>query len=122
MVVNNVKPTAHQKTVLAIIASSATPKIAAEDLTSNPNTKEAADLLVQLGAVSVENGEAVLTQVGDQLARDENIIDEMGGLTPNGTVYLKMFQKNKVSDDTTEELPSVAESATLIAELLALKR
>lgn len=119
MITNNIRPTSHQKTVLAIVASSPSSKVAAEYIMQNPNTKEAADLLVQIGVLTLDNNEAALTDSGQQLAIDENIIDEMGELTSNGTMYLKMFQKNQSDSESGDDAP-IGECVSLIVELLTL--
>lgn len=122
MRVDSVRPTDHQKAVLAIIASSPTSKVAAEEVTKDPNTKEAADILTKLGAVTFDGVDLAFTDVGEQLAQDENIVDMSGALTTAGTFYLKYSQhadQYSQEDQPEETLPM--ESYSLVKELLSLK-
>lgn len=108
MNIHNIQPTETQKTVLAVILNAATPRIAAEDLSSTPNLHTAAEILNKLGVIRFDRTSAELTDAGITLAREENITDEYGALSDLGKdLILAAFPQK-----------SVAESSSLIAELL----
>jgi hypothetical protein len=97
--IDNIQPNAHMKAVLAIIANAATSKIAAEDITGDINLQKAAQLLVQIGAISYDSSSASFTETGTQLAQDENIIDGSGALTVNGIMHIKrLFKEPEVQE------------------------
>ena len=83
-ILNAVRPTETQKQILAKIASAATPKLAAGNIIGNQNLLSARDMLAKLGIITFSPNEAALTDAGEQLARDENIIDDSGQLTDVG--------------------------------------
>lgn len=86
-IINSVHPTDNQKRVLAKILAAPTPTVAAEQISDNANMVSARDMMVKLGLVTVEGGEATLTDQGMQVATDEHIIDETGQLTKQGQGY-----------------------------------
>lgn len=114
---SNVRLNSHQKTVLAIVAYAPTAKVAAEDIVKNANLRQAAQTLATLGALAYDDAAATITQVGSELSVDENITDELGELTTNGQMYLKVFQQNTPQ---VEAEPVVTES--LLADLLRQSR
>ena len=85
---NTIRPTTFQKQVIAMIADAPTPKLAAAHLSDNQNITAARDLLAKLGVITFSDSEAQLTDKGQQLATDENIIDQSGQLTDDGRKYL----------------------------------
>ena len=107
---DNVKLNSHQKTVLAIVASSPTPKVAASDISRSANLNQSAQILARLGVIIYDQASASLTPAGVELSQEENITDSSGQLTTNGTVYLKM---NAVSLQGISDQGSVAESILL---------
>ena len=76
--------TSNQKRVLAKIFASPTPKVAGEEIAGDENLAAARDQLGKLGAIEFISGEASVTEKGEQLAKDENIVDDAGQLTPDG--------------------------------------
>lgn len=76
--------TNNQKRVLAKIASSPTPKVAAEEISRDQNLIAARDQLAKLDVISYFNNEAKLTEKGEQIAKEEGITDETGQLSPDG--------------------------------------
>lgn len=107
---DNIKLNSHQKTVLAIVANAATPKVAASDIARNPNLNQSAQLLAKLGIVIYDEATAAMTEAGVQVSQEENITDASGQLTTNGMVYLKM--SSKVLQPIADQGP-VAESILL---------
>ena len=110
MRVDSVKLNSHQKTVLAIIADAPTSKVAAGDISNNPNLNQGALLLQKLGIINYSNTDASITDAGVQVSQEENITDETGMLTTNGTMFLKMNATNGKPQATEETPPVVGES------------
>lgn len=79
-----VHPTVNQKRVLAKILASPTPSVAAQQVSGDANLVAARNMLMKLGMITFSNGEAALTQSGLQIASDEGIADQSGGLTDVG--------------------------------------
>lgn len=77
-------PTDNQKSVLAKIASSATPQLAAADISDTPNLVAARDLLIQMGLIELDDNGAHLTDQGQQVMVDQNLTDDGGNLTDAG--------------------------------------
>jgi len=97
-----------QKKVIARIVVAATPKVAAEDISKDPNIVAARDMLIKLGVITFSEGTlAALTASGKKLATDSNIIDAAGVLTDEGNKLLA----------TKEEEPT-PESYLLIKQLI----
>lgn len=110
MISNNVRLNTHQKTILAIIAYSATSKLAANDVSSTPNLNQNTKILSKLGLVQYNDNELSFTEAGKNIAIQENIIDSMGELTINGQVYLKLYVKTHPAEHIATE--------SLISEML----
>lgn len=83
-ILNNVQLTDFQKQALAKIVASPTPKVAGAQISAGQNMIAARDALLKLGALTFSNGEAQLTDKGQQLAQSENIVDQGGQLTDEG--------------------------------------
>jgi len=77
-------PTDNQKSVLAKIASAATPQLAAADISDTPNLVAARDLLVQMGLIELDMNGAHITDQGQQVMVDQNLTDGGGNLTDDG--------------------------------------
>lgn len=89
-ILDNFRPTNTQKQVIARITGAATPTVAGDSVSSGANIVSARDTLVELGFITFINGEATLTDSGQQLAVAENITDETGGLTAAGQQLAQM--------------------------------
>ncbi len=77
-------PTVNQKRVIAKIVASPTPSVAAQEISKSANLVAARNMLMKLGMITHANGEAALTQSGQQIASEEGITDQSGGLTDVG--------------------------------------
>lgn len=100
-----------QKKVIARIVAAATPKVAAEDISKDPNIVAARDMLIKLGVITFSEGTlAALTASGKKLATDSNIIDAAGILTDEGNKLLK----------PEDEEPATTESYTFIKSIVKL--
>jgi len=97
----------NQKRVMAKIVASPTPKVAGEEISGSQNLVAARDQLSKLGAIQSVDGEASLTDVGQRLAREENIIDDSGGLTPDGEQLAHSSVDGK-ADQTIPPQPSAS--------------
>jgi len=73
-----------QKQVLAKILASPTPKVAGEQISKDQNSIAARDILVKLGLITYLNGNAALTDKGQQIAQDEDVENQGGDLTQSG--------------------------------------
>lgn len=110
-ILSAVHPTTNQKRVIAKVIAAPTPSVAAEEISKNANMVAARNMLMKLGALSLVNGEATLTQAGMQIATDENIADQGGGLTPTGEQLAYDTQDNAqpADDQWTEGVISLKE-------------
>lgn len=82
---NTLRPTTFQKQVLAHITGAPTPKLAAANIATNRNLMAARDMLAKLGIITYSDAGAALTDKGITLATEENITDETGQLTDEGS-------------------------------------
>lgn len=64
-----------------------TPQVAATEISRGQNLLAARDMLVRLGLLSVGDNEAFVTPQGEEIMRNQNLIDETGELTPEGQKY-----------------------------------
>lgn len=98
-IMNSVHPTDNQKRVLAKIAASPTSTVAAEEISTGQNMVAARDMLMKLGLITLNNGEAAMTERGAQVAVDENLIDDNGQLTKTGQAYAYTGSNGQVDAD-----------------------
>jgi hypothetical protein len=133
---DTVRLTDTQKTVICKIIAAPTPKVAAEDITGSANLAKAKDILMDLGLIKVSlEDHAELTDTGRQLAQEENLADQSGNLTPDGEKYAYADSTDNngqspetppaAADDGMAPPPpndmltmSASTSGTLLAELL----
>lgn len=110
------RPTETQKQVIRNILSAPTPMIAASNISNSMQLRTARDMLAKLGFIEFTDSSAELTDLGSQLAADENIIDGEGNIVDD--------------EPPTEEVPSDVqqddaippmESYSFIKELLNKK-
>lgn len=99
---STIRPTKNQLTVLAIIAASKDhPAKAAGEISGNANLVGARNTLMNLAAIEFTDASAKLTPTGEQLAKDQNIIDDSGQLTDEGNKLLPSSAQG-----TPTEVPS----------------
>lgn len=111
--VDTIQLTTNQKAVIAKIVAAATPKVAAEDVSHNPNIVEARKMLEKHGFITFREGVlAALTASGKKIAIDSDIIDATGGLTVEG---------NKLVGNK-EEAPTTMESYKFIKQLVEAQK
>lgn len=100
-IMSAVHPTDNQKRVLAKISAAPTPKVAGEEISKDPNMVAARDMLVKLQIISMQSGEAQLTDSGRQVSQDENIIDQNGQLTKTGEALAFTSPQGQPDNDTS---------------------
>ena len=78
-----------QKTVLTKTLSAPTEKVAGEEISKNPKLVTARDMLTQYGLLDYDKstGKAKVTDKGLEIMKEENLIDEMDELTPEGEKF-----------------------------------
>ena len=85
---NSVRLSDNQKRVIAKVVAAPTPKVAAEEVSNGSNLTQARDTLIDLQLLQQSLDDHVtLRDKGSQVARDENLIDDAGQLTPDGEKY-----------------------------------
>ena len=82
-----ISPTNHQKAVLCKIKAAATPQVAASEISRDQHLLAARDMLQRLGMISIADNQAMVTDAGEELMRNQNLIDESGELTDEGRNY-----------------------------------
>lgn len=95
--------TSNQKRVLAKILASPTPKVAGKEISGDQNLIAARDQLMKLGAIEYVAGEASVTEKGQQLAQEENVVDQNGQLTPDGQALAYTTPTGKQDKDVTRQ-------------------
>lgn len=111
---NTVRPTHHQKLVMAIVATAATPKAAIDRILGNTQLVAARDMLAKLGAVTFAGDHIDLTDAGMQLARDEALIDDAGQPTPNAEQIVNGAQSQSPAAPIPTQSPEIDDFAAPI--------
>lgn len=106
---------------MALIAASANSKLAGEALIGNQNLIAARNMLMKLGMINFANGEASLTDTGQQVARDEDIVTDTGELSDNGRELIGQQSAAPQPEMPLEPAPMESYSGSFIKELLNLK-
>ena len=94
--------TATQKGILAILHNSPTPEAAFEATNGSPALITARNLLERLGLIQVAGVRAALTQAGQQAVTANNIVDETGQITDEGSALIDAINVRK-TDKVTED-------------------
>jgi hypothetical protein len=79
-----------QKGVLAVVATAPTPKLAFDQTVGSINLMSARNTLERLGFISIEFGEAKLTNVGNDALVNYNLVDDAGQVTEDGTKFVEL--------------------------------
>ncbi len=137
-VLTNVRLTQHQMKVLAMILAAPDGIAPDEDISKGPNLTSARTMLTKLGMITHDgDNKYSVSETGMKVAKDENLIDDMGELTELGNekAYADEKKAQSVSagpggpDDTPAPdafaqtsmevgLPGPSESFKLLGELL----
>jgi hypothetical protein len=108
---NSVRLNDNQKRVIAKIVAAPTPKVAAEEISNGVNITQARDALVDLGLVMFTlNDHAELTDKGQQVAQEENLVDDGGQLTPEGE---KHAYTNEYGEDDADGAGSAGDNTDI---------
>jgi len=84
-ILTTIRLTQHQMQVLAMILASPEGNLPDEDISKGPNLKQARDLLIQLDMITNDGeNKYSVTEKGQNVAKDENIVDDMGELSELG--------------------------------------
>jgi len=84
-ILTTIRLTQNQMQVLAMILASPEGNLPDEDISRGPNLKQARDLLIQLDMITNDGeNKYSVTEKGKKVAKDENIVDDMGELTELG--------------------------------------
>lgn len=87
-----------QKSVLSKIIGSATPETAVEEISDGRNMVANRDILLKLGLIQTTERDAVVTDAGKEVMRDENLIDDSDQLTQDGQQYSQAKDPNDLKD------------------------
>lgn len=92
-----------QKKVMVIVKSAQTPQIAFEEMQKQPadernNIIGARDTLQKIGLLAVEENMIEVTPQGEQVMKDEYLIDEMGELTEEARRFIDDASGNQEAD------------------------
>ncbi len=79
-----ISPTNTQKAVLTKIKSAPTPEVAATEISKGNHLLTARDMLVKLNLITVDNNKAEITSQGEDVMKNQNLVDDMGELTDEG--------------------------------------
>ena len=77
------RPTENQMAVLSKIVAAATPRLAAADISDDPNLSAARDMLEKLGLITLSDEGAFVTDAGDEVMVNQNLATD-GRLTDVG--------------------------------------
>jgi hypothetical protein len=109
----NVRLTDHQKSVLANIVSRNNENTTIIDLVANveevhkQNLATAVKTLEKIGLIQLTGKELTVTDSGMNVMKDEGMVDDMGGLTPDGQEYQFKYvagEEGKTQDDVNQEM------------------
>lgn len=96
-----ISPTNNQKRVLTKIKSAATPEVAATEISKGNHLVTARDMLIKLNMITVDDNKAEITSQGEQIMKNQNLVDDMGELTDEGQKYA--YDDKKPAPAPTQE-------------------
>ena len=102
--------TATQKGILAILHNAPTAEAAYEATNGSPSLVTARNLLERLGLIQVAGVQAALTDAGRQAVMANNITDETGQITDEGSALIDAIAVRKTD--------AVAENFSLLQSLI----
>jgi hypothetical protein len=88
MINNNIRLLDAQKQVMVAIVTSPTPTVYFGNIAANEQAVTAQKVLTKLGLVQISRDVAKVTDKGEKVMQDENLIDELGDLTDYGKKYM----------------------------------
>lgn len=87
---DTVRLTKNQKKVMTRIVSALdgdNPAQAAREASKGRSMLAARDILISLKLITADDREAAVTEEGEKIMRDQNLIDDMGELTDEGNTF-----------------------------------
>lgn len=102
-ILSTIHPTENQKRVLAKIAASPNSDVAGHQISGDANLVAARNMLMKLDIITYVDGEATLTDKGQQISAEENITDETGQLTDMGKKLAYTDPDEKPDNDMTAQ-------------------
>jgi hypothetical protein len=94
--------TDNQKGLLISIHASATPQQAFDTANGTMMSISAKDQMVNMGLIRQLGNQLQLTDAGNESLLSNNLIDNLGTITPEGDIQLKHFENNKSEQVNTE--------------------
>lgn len=104
-VLNNIRLTDNQGRVLTKIIAAPTPQVAGATISQGQNFVAARNELMALKLITMVNGAAEITADGMTVAAQENLIDDLGELTPRGEELAFTGADGEPDNDTTGSTP-----------------
>jgi hypothetical protein len=109
-VLTNVRLTQHQMKVLAMILASPEGIVPDEDISKGPNLTQARKILTKLGLITHDgDNKYSVSDTGQAVAKDENIVDDTGQLTELGNQLATGDQEDAPEMGNPEATPSLDE-------------
>jgi hypothetical protein len=107
---------AQTKVLVRVKHSGESERAAYEEATASAKLKAATKLLIDIGAIEIENDElARLTEKGEELMKNESLLDDMGELTPEAEKHITSGATGTQSTIPTESF-SLFKKINLIVE------
>lgn len=102
-ILSTIRPTQHQLKVLATIYSNKEkPAIAIQQLSNDENLVTARNLLMKWNAIEFSPTKVNVTDVGEKMAIDNNVVDETGQLTDFGQSILPTTSNEPTSNEPVD--------------------
>lgn len=105
-----------QKSVLAKIVAAATPEVGYEQISNGRNFVAARDILKKLGLIDFSEGTASMTEAGNKVMKDENLMDDTGQLTSDGQSYVEAETPNDIKKPQAGTADPLADPEAMGAE------
>lgn len=108
-VLTNVRLSETQKIILARVVSADNPHVGYESINEGRNLVASSKELAQLGLLQINQGEANITDKGNEVLINEGLIDETGELTEEGQKYAEMKGPSEKGKETEPPEPTDTE-------------
>lgn len=106
--------------IAKIVASQDVPARAAQEISNSQNLITARNMLMKLDVITYSIDNAALTPKGENLAREQNVVDETGNLTDEGNRLLDIQQPSPPQTDSTPEQFPMESFSELFKSILRL--
>jgi hypothetical protein len=105
-VLTNVRLSETQKIVMTRIVAADNPHVAYEGVNEGRNLVSSAKELVQIGLIELFQGQANITDKGNQVLQNEGLTDESGELTEQGDQYASQKGPSEKGKDAEPPEPT----------------